>query len=271
MNRSMKTKITVIAVLSCLILMGLAYLKFFGKVKPSAPVRPTASATASAVPETPAAETPSETPEETPEATPESTPVPTPAVPDADITSDDSMTRLLNKTYTVSSSYVPQDLRTVNVRSDHPQTMRSEAADAMEKMMSAALNDGITLKLVSGYRSYREQTSLYNTYLYRYGKQKTSLMDATPGASEHQLGLAADLGNWSGNCELNTCFAGYPTYTWLQDHAHEYGFIERYPSGKENITGIMGSPWHWRYVGVEEAGRIKASGLTMEEYYGKTN
>ena len=154
MNRSMKTKITVIAVLSCLILMGLAYLKFFGKVKPSAPVRPTASATASAVPETPAAETPSETPEETPEATPESTPVPTPAVPDADITSDDSMTRLLNKTYTVSSSYVPQDLRTVNVRSDHPQTMRSEAADAMEKMMSAALNDGITLKLVSGYRSY---------------------------------------------------------------------------------------------------------------------
>lgn len=93
-------------------------------------------------------------------------------------------------------------------------------------------------------------------------------MDCHPGASEHQLGLAVDLGNWNGQCELNACFVDYPSYTFLQEHGHEYGFIERYPYDKQNITGIEYSPWHWRYVGVEEATKIKESGLTVEEYYG---
>ena len=260
MEKGYRGKLITIIVLALLILLGLIYLKFFIKPQPG-PVKPTMAPTAEAT----------ETPETTPEPTEEIivTPEPTPEIT-VDLDSNDSINKFVNKTYTIDSSYVPSDLRKVNVRCDAEQTLRAEAADALEKMMGAALDQGLTLKLLSGYRSYKEQVSLYNTYLNRYGRAKTATMDAYPGGSEHQLGLAVDLGNVSGKCELITCFVEYPTYTWLHEHAHEYGYIERYPKGKESITGIMFSPWHFRYVGIEEAKRIHDSGLTMEEFYGRT-
>ncbi|MBR2670151.1 MAG: M15 family metallopeptidase [Solobacterium sp.] len=261
MEKGYRGKLITIIILSLLILLGLIYLKFFAKPSPK-PAKPTS---------TPAAETATATPEETEEPTPEvtTTPEPTPEIV-VDLDSNDSINKFVNKSYTIDSGYVPSDLRKVNVRSNSDQTLRAEAADALEKMMGAALDEGLTLKLLSGYRSYKEQVSLYNTYLNRYGKAKTATMDAYPGGSEHQLGLAVDLGNVSGKCELITCFVEYPTYTWLHEHAYEYGYIERYPQGKESITGIMFSPWHFRYVGIEEAKRIHDSGLTMEEFYGRT-
>ena len=135
-------------------------------------------------------------------------------------------------------------------------------------MFNDAMNQEIYFKLISGYRDYYLQASLYNFYVNNYGEARVSAMDAYPGASEHQLGLAVDLGNWNSECDLSVCFIDYESYNFLKEHAHEYGFIERYPSGKESITGIEFSPWHWRYVGVEEATKIRDSGLCVEEYYG---
>ena len=258
MDKSFRTKLIVIAVLAALILGGFGYLALSNNGDPFAPIRPTP--------------TPTPTPEPTVEPTPTPTPVPTPTpepTPEpVDIDSDDSVQRVVNKWRTVPADYVPSDLVTVDVKSDHPQQLRQEAADQLKAMFAAAQADNVYLKLVSGYRSYTEQTSLWYTYEERYGRNRAEMMDCHPGGSEHQLGLAADLGNWNGKCELQACMEQYSSFTWLTRHAHEYGWIMRYPYQKEGITGISYAPWHWRYIGVEEATAIKNSGLTVEQYYG---
>lgn len=252
MEKKLRRKAIAIAILTVLILLGLAVL-FLMKRRMNRP-----------------APTPVPTVETTPEPTAVPTPAPTPEptkVP-ADIDSNDSLTRLVNKKHLLDESYVPADLTTVDVHCDHPQQLRKEAADALKQMFDAAIEDEIYFKLISGYRSYAEQRSLWYTYLEKFGQTHTSRIDSYPGASDHQLGLAADIGNWNGNCQLNSCFSQYSTYQWLKEHAHEYGFIERFPNQKESITGVMYSPWHWRYVGVEEATGIHdAGGISMEEYY----
>lgn len=257
MEKRYRWKIITIIVLCILILLGLLYLHFFLK-KGEGGLFPKPTPTP-----TPTAE-PTPTPIPTPTPTPEPTPIP------VDLDSDDSIQRVLNQTHPVDRTYVPSDLREVNVYNGEAgvQYLRSEAADQLERLFQDAINQEIYFKLISGYRDYDEQSSLYNTYVAMYGEARANVMDDHPGASEHQLGLAVDLGNWNGQCELNACFVDYPSYAFLKEHGHEYGFIERYPFDKQNITGIEYSPWHWRYVGVEEATKIKESGLTVEEYYG---
>lgn len=117
------------------------------------------------------------------------------------------------------------------------------------------------MPLISGYRSYDYQTSLYNNYVAIDGEDAANRYSAKPGYSEHQTGLAFDIG------ELNYQFGETPAGIWLAQHAHEYGFIIRYPQGKENVTGYMYEPWHVRYLG-DQASSVYASGLTLEEYLG---
>lgn len=139
-----------------------------------------------------------------------------------------------------------------------------------EEMYYAAKKDGITLTPYSAYRSYDRQKNNYNnltqSYMSQYNlseaeaRKKAATVILPPGTSEHNLGFAMDI------CGTESSFSGTKEYAWLQQHAHEYGFILRYTAEKQPITGIIPEPWHWRYVGVEYAEKIKNSGLCLEEY-----
>jgi D-alanyl-D-alanine carboxypeptidase len=132
--------------------------------------------------------------------------------------------------------------------------------------VAAAVKDGINLVMISGYRSYAAQVSTYNGYVAKDGKTAADTYSARPGHSEHQTGWAADLGN--GTCDLEICFGDTKSGKWLATHAHEYGFIIRYPLGKEAITGYQYEPWHLRFVGLELSAELFKTGQTMEEFFG---
>lgn len=159
---------------------------------------------------------------------------------------------IANKTYPLTSSYAPGGLQ-------------SACSSAFATMQAAAKKSGVTLTIVSGYRSYQHQTNTYNRYVNRDGKAKADTYSARPGHSEHQTGLAMDLNS------LYTSFANTKEGKWLAANAHKYGFIIRYPNGKTAQTGYIYEPWHVRYVGTDKAAKIYNSGLCLEEYYGITS
>lgn len=148
--------------------------------------------------------------------------------------------------------------------------MDYRVAPHYEEMYTAAKADGIILTPFSGYRSYARQKRNYEnlteTYMSRYNlnreqaAKKAATVILPPGTSEHNLGLAMDI------CNTYDSFAQQKEYAWLVENAHKYGFILRYTAEKQSITGIVPEPWHWRYVGVEYAEKIKNSGLCLEEY-----
>ncbi|WP_414053262.1 M15 family metallopeptidase [Macrococcus equi] len=143
-----------------------------------------------------------------------------------------------------------------------------EAREAVESLMHAGNNEGLNFVLRSGFRSYETQENLYNNYVARDGQEKADTYSARPGHSEHQTGLAFDLGNTSAKDDFKVSFESTPEGQWLKEHAHVYGFIIRYPKGKTDITGYQYEPWHLRYLGKDNAQKVKASGLTLEEYLG---
>ncbi len=168
---------------------------------------------------------------------------------------------LVSKYYYLGQ-YEPADLIDLGSYSSGSATkMQKTAGEAFIRMADAAARDGLTLKNISGYRSYNRQNQLYNNYAARDGYAEADTYSSRPGYSEHQTGLATDINSVSQTFENTAEFA------WLQKHAAEYGFIMRYPNGLEDITGFMYEPWHYRYVGVDAAQQIVAEGLTFEEYY----
>ncbi len=153
-------------------------------------------------------------------------------------------------------------------------TLQTVACDAFLEMQKAAAADGVTVWMQSGYRSVKYQTNLYEkkTQYYRdqgydeaTAKEKAAAIVNPPGYSEHNCGLAADL-NSPEHTGLDEGFENTAAFRWLCEHAGEYGFILRYPKGAEDKTEITYEPWHWRYVGTENAARINASGLCFEDY-----
>lgn len=265
--KSFYRKVYVILCLSGAVTIGLLYLILSGKTETLAALGPNGTGVTPTptvqTTSTPESSSPSETAIPSPSSTPEST-------TDSetyDTTSNDSLYRIVNKTNTIESTYVPNDLVEVNVARKKTILLRSEAASKLEEMFSAASQSGIELYVVSGYRDYDWQTTLQNYYIDTLGKQEADRIDCIPGGSEHQLGLAVDLGETSKNCELQGCFAYTSTYSWLKENAHLYGFVERYPEGKEEITGIKYSPWNFRYVGTDLATKVYESGLCLEEYF----
>lgn len=154
---------------------------------------------------------------------------------------------IVNKKYSLPSSYGGTD---------------STAMNALQELQKAAREAGFSASLVSGYRSYQTQASIYNSYVQRWGQEYTDTVSARPGHSEHQTGLAFDVG------ELTSSYGETKEGIWLRNNCQKYGFIIRYPKGKENITGYAYEPWHIRYVGVDVATYIMEHDLTLEEYLG---
>jgi D-alanyl-D-alanine carboxypeptidase len=186
----------------------------------------------------------------------------------------DAVTVLVNKQIRLPENYIPADLVYPDVRfifkeKIEKRMLRKEAAQALETMFAAAEKDGTYLAGVSGYRSEARQKVIFNQYAAKDGEEKAKTYSAYPGTSEHQTGLAIDVSGSDGKCAAESCFAGTPEAEWLAAHAADYGFIIRYPEGKESITGYKYEPWHIRYVGVELAEEISGKGITLEEYYGE--
>lgn len=161
---------------------------------------------------------------------------------------------IANKTYDLPSSYAPGGLLKIFTNAFY--TMQTDAA-----------TQGIVLSVISGYRGYYKQNNLYNNYVNKDGKKLADTYSARPGHSEHQSGLAADINS------LNQNFINTAEGKWLNNNCYKYGFIIRYPQGKENITGYMYEPWHIRYVGVEVATALYNNGnwISLEEYLGITS
>lgn len=155
---------------------------------------------------------------------------------------------IVNKKYSLPANYNPG--------------INSEAYSWLKKMQNDIAKQGLELNLCSGFRSYSDQKYIYNNYVKQYGQATTDTFSARPGHSEHQTGLAFDVG------AITTDFANWNAGKWLAANAHKYGFIIRYPKGKEHITGYQYEPWHIRYLGVELATKVYNSGLTLEEYLG---
>lgn len=173
---------------------------------------------------------------------------------------------VVNLTREIPEGYKPEVVEVVNSGHD----LDKRVAPYYEEMYYAAKKEGIILTPFSGNRSYERQRINYNnlteTYMARYGidrkaaQKKAATVILPPGTSEHNIGLAMDI------CNTYDSFANSKEYAWLTKNAYKYGFILRYPKGKEDVTGIVYEPWHWRYVGTEYAKKIRDSGLCLEEY-----
>ena len=155
---------------------------------------------------------------------------------------------LVNKTHPIPADYNPG--------------LDSQTYQAYLRLKADAEALGYSMPLLSGFRSYETQRGLYNRYCAEYGQAAADTFSARPGTSEHQTGLAMDVGmieDWYGDTAAGQ---------WLAANCHKYGFIIRYPQGKEHITGYKYEPWHIRYLGVDVATDVYNSGLTLEEYLG---
>lgn len=176
-----------------------------------------------------------------------------------------SYTALVNAYHTLPSSYLPDDLVAIeSIDSESPNGLREEAAAQFQALVEEAAKQGIDLSSSAAFISYENINTLYQKLIEEYGQTVASqniLMN--PGFSEYQTGLALDM-------ELNGKtydeVAKDPGYTWVKDHLADYGFIVRYPEGKETITLLDAQPWHIRYVGKEAAKEIVEKNLSLEEY-----
>ena len=155
--------------------------------------------------------------------------------------------------------------KTYSLPADFGDGLDPETYDAFNRMARDAANDGIYLYIISDFRSYQTQNYTYNSFVYDRGVEQADRCSARPGHSEHQTGLAIDVNTTS------DYFDGTPEAIWLARNCVRYGFIIRYPKGKEAVTGYKYEPWHIRYLGAQKAAEIANSGLTIEEYYGITS
>lgn len=134
----------------------------------------------------------------------------------------------------------------------------------LQQLQRDAQAQGINISnSYSGYRSYQYQTQLYNNYVNQHGEEEANTFSARPGFSEHQTGLTFDLKDFNGQLVEDPI-----TSQWIKDNCAKYGFILRYPEGKEDITGYIYEPWHLRYVGEEVANQIMNNNTTLEQYLG---
>ena len=172
------------------------------------------------------------------------------------------VTALVNKYNKLPDNIVFDDLNTLDKRysNDGTKQLRSEAYDAVIDMIEAAKRENINLLVISAYRTSERQNSLFNNSVNKNGMEHALLYSAKSGHSEHQLGLAVDLNS------IDTNFENTEEFKWLKNNSYKYGFILRYPKGKEFITGYGYEPWHYRYVGIDIATKIFKENITYEEY-----
>ena len=166
-------------------------------------------------------------------------------------------------------NYIPADYEVQLTELSNGKKVDSRICPELQEMFNAARAQGYGLFVREGYRTQEEQQQLMNEKIEAYeneGKSKSEAKklaeqwEAIPGTSEHQLGIAVDI-----NADT-TKSSRDDVYNWLEENAHTYGFIKRYPSNKTDITGVINEPWHYRYVGKEAASAIYSQGICLEEY-----
>ena len=180
---------------------------------------------------------------------------------------------LVNKNHALPDDYEPVDLVVPNVRfpfeEDVPKKqLRKIAADALEDQFAAGDEDCITLFAQSGYSSYDRKEAIFASNAAKNGEEHANTYSARAGQSEHQTGLVMDVTAQAVGFDLVIDFGETEEGKWIKEHAHEYGFIIRYPEGKEAITLYQYEPWHLRYVGQKTASAIYEEDQTFEEYLG---
>jgi D-alanyl-D-alanine carboxypeptidase len=183
-----------------------------------------------------------------------------------------SLWAVVNKGRALPSGYIPAGLQTPIVplryaKDNQMMLLRPESARALEGLIGAADKENVHLMLVSGYRSYENQVETYKSEVDAYGVATADRESARPGHSEHQTGLAADLGATNSRCEIDQCFGDMAEGKWLAANAYRYGFIIRYQKNQELLTGYKYEPWHVRYVGDYLAAKLHTSNQTMEQYF----
>jgi len=172
---------------------------------------------------------------------------------------------LVNKYNYLRDDFVPNNL--VEMTTPYSKEgiyLVEEARDNFYKLVDKAKEEGLTIRAISAYRGYTYQKRLYDKYVEADGVDKADTYSARPGFSDHQTGLAIDVDNTISSFEN---FTNTKEYKWMLDNSYKYGFILRYPSGKESITTYQFESWHYRYVGLKLAKKIKASNLTFDEYF----
>lgn len=167
---------------------------------------------------------------------------------------------VVNKSYGLPSNFAPNNLETINGYIKIVDYVK----DAFNELRNDSLSIGLNIYASSGYRSYSDQNYIYNNYVSYDGKENADTYSARAGFSEHQTGLAIDVNT------IDSSFDGTDESNWLSDNCYKYGFIIRYPKGKDDITGYMYEPWHIRYVGKDFATKLYNDGnwITLEEYFG---
>ena len=175
---------------------------------------------------------------------------------------------IVNKTYPLPEDYVPTNTYEEVKDFDYCSTcIDKEAYKSYEKMRDDASDNGLNIWIQSGYRSYGFQKELYDNYVKEDGKEAADTYSARPGHSEHQTGLAFDLNTITDDFQYTN------EGIWVNENCYKYGFILRYPKGKEEITGYKYESWHLRYVGVELATKLYNNGdwITLEEHFNLTS
>ena len=189
---------------------------------------------------------------------------------------DKNIAFLVNRENPLDKHYLPDSLITTDenennfhnyINPNNKPQVSPIVMDDLSKMILAAQNEGLNIVVDSGYRSYEYQQEVWNHNLQEKGLEHTQKFVAPPGTSEHQTGLAIDFACFRNGEYLDDLTENDPELIWLMQNAHQYGFILRYPKGKEDITGYNFEPWHFRYVGVNLSKYIYENNLTLEEFY----
>ena len=173
---------------------------------------------------------------------------------------------IVNKTYYLNETYTSDNMSTISNRYSYGtnQMVTKETFDAFINMFNKAKEENLTLIVNSSFRSYENQTEIYNNYKKWKGEEYADDIAARPGHSEHQTGMAIDIQTYGSNAET---FEDTDEFKWLSENAYKYGFILRYPKDKEYLTGYNYESWHYRYVGLEAAKYIHENDITFDEYY----
>lgn len=175
-------------------------------------------------------------------------------------------TMLVNKYNALSKDYEVENLTNISKTYSYGDNkkLNKEAYDAFIDLAEDAKKEGYTILIVSSYRSYKDQEDVWKDYKASFGTRKADAYAARAGSSEHETGLAIDVADYY---DENDKFEDTDSFKWMQANAHKYGYILRYPKGKENITGYSYEAWHYRYVGIETATKVYNEGITYDEYY----
>ena len=184
-------------------------------------------------------------------------------ITNTDTTKNEAM--LVNKYHALTSDYEAPDI--VDVSSTYAysgQKLNKDAYEAFKNLANDAKKEGYTIVILSSYRTFESQESLWTSRKKSQGIQKADSYAARAGSSEHETGYAIDVADYY---DKNDSFKDTGAYQWMINNSYKYGYILRYPEGKENVTGYAYESWHYRYVGVELATKVYNEGITFDEYY----